>query len=53
MRRYYREFITAVDQSAKADGGFGYWCLGLCTALQVGTLAYATYLEVVYAHLKP
>ena len=46
MTKTYREFITAVDHSARTDGGFGYWCLTLCTLLIVGTCVQSVVMEL-------
>lgn len=46
MTKFYREFITAVDESAKDNGGYGYWCLTLCTLVMVGLCVQSIVLDL-------
>jgi len=46
MTKFYREFITAVDHSARTDGGYGYWCLTLCTLVILGTCVQSVVMEL-------
>jgi len=46
MSKIYREFITAVDHSARTDGAYGYWCLTLCTLLIVGTCVQSVVMDL-------
>jgi hypothetical protein len=46
MSKIYREFITAVDHSARTDGAFGYWCLTLCTLVILGGLVQSVVMEL-------